>query len=191
MNDQPRQQFLSRPLSIKEIGLSMAVLSELAIKLIYNVSEIGASEISRELRLPFAGVIQLILELLDREEMVNIIGAEGCGERAYRYTITRKGIERVHQVLERNQYVGPAPVPLEHYYAMIRAQAVGEVSLEEAEVQAAFEGLVIDPNMFDKIGPARAWRTARCWGNWNPRASAPSFRRNWLWLASTCRPKFS
>jgi energy-coupling factor transporter ATP-binding protein EcfA2 len=154
MNDQQHQEFLSRPLSVKETGLTMSVLSELAIKLIYNIGEIGASEISRELCLPFAGVIQFVLELLDREEMVNIIGAEGFGERAYRYTMTRKGIERVHQILERNQYTGPAPVPLERYSAMIRAQAVGEVVLDEAVVQAAFEGLVINPAMFDKIGPA-------------------------------------
>jgi predicted ATPase with chaperone activity len=154
MNDPQRQQLLTRPLSIKETGLTMAVLSELALKLIYNVGEIGASEISRELHLPFSGVIQFVLEQLDREEMVNIIGAKGFGERAYRYTITRKGIERVHQILERNQYCGPAPVPLDHYNAMTRVQAVGEVRLEEAEVQAAFEGLVINPAMFDKIGPA-------------------------------------
>lgn len=153
MNDQLCQQFLNRPLSIQETGLSMSLLSELAIELIYNVGEIGASEISQHLRLPFAGVIQFVLEQLDREELVNIIGAEGFGERAYRYTITRKGIERVHQVLERNQYVGPAPIPLENYNAMVRAQAVGGVKLEEAEVKAAFDGLVLNPAIFDKIGP--------------------------------------
>jgi hypothetical protein len=37
---------------------------------------------------------------------------------------------------------------------MIRAQAVGEVLLDEGDVQAAFEGLVINPQMYDKIGPA-------------------------------------
>jgi predicted ATPase with chaperone activity len=154
MDEAQRQQLLCRPTSIRETGLTMGLLSELALKLVYSAGEIGANEICRELRLPFGNVVQAVLELLDREEMVNIIGAEGFGELGYHYTIARKGIERVHQIMERNQYVGPAPVPLEQYNAMIRTQAVGEVMLEEAEVKAAFEGLVIEPAMFDKIGPA-------------------------------------
>jgi predicted ATPase with chaperone activity len=154
MDETVKEQILHRPLSIRETGLSMGLLTELALKLVYNAGEIGASEICAALCLPFTGVVQRVLELLDREELVNIVGAEGFGERAYRYTIARKGIERVHQVMERNQYVGPAPVPLEQYNAMISAQAVGEVILAEDEVKAAFEGLVIDPAMFDKIGPA-------------------------------------
>lgn len=154
MDDRAKTQVLSRPLSIRDTGLTLGMLSELALKWIYHAGEVGAAEICTELRLPFAGVIQRVLELLDREELVNIIGAEGFGERAYRYTISQKGIERVHQILERNQYVGPAPVPLERYNAVIRAQAVGEISLDEAEVRAAFSGLVIQPAILDKIGPA-------------------------------------
>ena len=91
---------------------------------------------------------------LDREELVNIIGQRALANRPTVIPLSHKGIERVHQALERSQYIGPAPVPLERYNAMIRAQAVGEVLLDEAAVQAAFEGLVVSPAMFDKIGPA-------------------------------------
>jgi hypothetical protein len=153
-SEHQRQAILSRPVSIRETGLRMGMLCELSLKVIYNAGEIGATEICDELRLPFASVIQYALHFLDREELVNIVGAGGVGERAYRYTISRKGIERVHQYLERSQYVGPAPVPLDSYNFMIRAQAVGEVILEEPEVRAAFDKLVIDPSTFDKIGPA-------------------------------------
>jgi predicted ATPase with chaperone activity len=154
MDTARRQEILRRPTSIRETGLTVGLLSDLAIKLIYSAGEIGANEICGELGLPFGNVVQLILELLDREEMVNIIGATGFGEQSYRYTITRRGIERVYQVMERNQYIGPAPVPLERYNALIRAQAVGEVILGEDDVRAAFEGLVIDRAILDKIGPA-------------------------------------
>jgi len=145
---------LKRPTSIQETGLSMGLLSELAIKLIYSAGEIGAAEICEELKLPFTGVTERILEILDREELVNIVGAEGFGAQAYRYTISNKGIARARQAMEHNQYVGPAPVPLERYNAMIRAQAIGEVLLDEAAVEAAFEGLVISQEMLDRVGPA-------------------------------------
>jgi predicted ATPase with chaperone activity len=154
MNDEQRQQLLKPPLSIEESGLSMGTLSELALKTIYNAGEIGALEIREAMRLPFVGVVQPVLELLDREELVNIIGARGFGEQAYRYTISRKGIERTRQAMDHSQYLGPAPVPLPRYNATMRAQAVGEIRLDEAAVKPAFEGLVIDPAMLDKVGPA-------------------------------------
>ena len=154
MDNTVREEILKRPSSIQETGLTMGVLTELALKFIYNMGEIGASELSHEMRLPFAGVVQPVLQLLDREELVNITGSGGFGERAYRYTLTRNGIERVHQAMERSQYAGPAPVRLEVYNAMVRAQAVGEVLLTEAEVRAAFQGLVVNQAMFDKVGPA-------------------------------------
>ncbi len=145
---------LRRPGSIQETGLTMGLLSELAIKLAYAAGEIGASEICDELKLPFTGVTERILEILDREELVNIVGAEGFGAQAYRYTISNRGIARARQAMEHNQYVGPAPVPLERYNAMVRAQAIGEVLLDEAAVEAAFEGLVISQEMLDRVGPA-------------------------------------
>ena len=154
MNETERQQILKRPLSIEETGLTMSLLGELALKLIYNASEIAAGEISRQLHLPFANVVQPVLEMLKRQQLINVIGVAGLGERGYRYTILSKGIERVHEALERNQYVGPAPVPLERYNAMVRAQAVDEVLFDEAAIAAAFEGLVVNQAMLDKIGAA-------------------------------------
>ncbi|MFN2133651.1 MAG: ATP-binding protein [Anaerolineae bacterium] len=154
MNEAQWQQILKPPLSIEESGLNMGTLSELALKTIYSAGEIGALEICQAMCLPFVGIVQPVLELLDREELVNIIGARGFGEQAYRYTISRKGIERTHQAMEHSQYLGPAPVPLPRYNAMMRAQAVGEVRLDEAAVKPAFDGLVIDAAVLDKVGPA-------------------------------------
>ncbi len=145
---------LERPSSIQETGLTMGLLSELAIKLIYAAGEIAATEICDELKLPFIGVVERVLEMLDREELVNIVGSEGFGAQAYRYTISNRGIARARQAMEHNQYIGPAPVPLERYNAMIRVQAIGEVMLDETAVRAAFEGLVISQDMFDRVGPA-------------------------------------
>jgi MoxR-like ATPase len=154
MNQVSGNQILKRPLTLEETGLSLGFLTELALKTIYNAGEIGASEISHAVRLPFLGVVQRALELLDREELVGITGAHGFGEQSYRYTISRKGIDRVHQALDRSQYVGPAPVSLGAYSTMLRSQAIGEVNLDEATVQAAFNGLTINRAMLDRVGPA-------------------------------------
>jgi predicted ATPase with chaperone activity len=154
MDGVTRAQLLQRPLTVTDTGLTMGLLGELALKLIHNAGEIDATEISSQMCLPFAGVVRPVLEQLDREELVNVVGAQGFFEQSYRYTTTRKGMERVHQAMERSQYIGPAPVSLERYNAMVRAQAVGDIGLDERAVQSAFEGLVVSPDMFDRIGPA-------------------------------------
>ncbi len=76
-------QALKRPRSIQEAGLNLGLLSELAIKLIYAAGELGAADICDALKLPFNGVTERVLELLDREELVNIVGSEGFGAQAY------------------------------------------------------------------------------------------------------------
>jgi predicted ATPase with chaperone activity len=67
---------------------------------------------------------------------------------------SNKGIARARQALEHNQYIGAAPVPLERYNALVRAQAIEEVLLDEATVEAAFDGLVVSQEMLDRVGPA-------------------------------------
>ncbi|MGD2146353.1 MAG: AAA family ATPase [Anaerolineae bacterium] len=154
MNGTESYEALRRPTSIQDTGLSTGLLAELALKTIYNAGEIRATDVSDALRLPFVGITDRILELLDREELVTIIGAEGFGPQAYRFTLSNRGIARVRQALEHNQYVGPAPVPLIRYNAMVSAQAVGEVLLDEADLRAALDGLVINQMIIDRIGPA-------------------------------------
>ena len=45
----------------------------------------------------------------------------GSGAAGYRYALTDLGRDRARQYLDANQYVGPAPVPLEAYVAQIMA----------------------------------------------------------------------
>ena len=43
------------------------------------------------------------------------------------YMITDSGRERAREILDRNQYMGPAPVPLHEYNTAVRRQAHGRV----------------------------------------------------------------
>jgi len=57
-------------------------------------------------------------------------------------------------VLDRSQYAGPAPVPLNEFVAMVHRQAMGELVVDARTVREAFGGLVVSDRMLDKIGPA-------------------------------------
>jgi predicted ATPase with chaperone activity len=57
-------------------------------------------------------------------------------------------------VLDRNQYAGPAPVPLEQYLDMLARQQIGDMVIEQASIRQAFNHLIVSEKMLDRIGPA-------------------------------------
>jgi predicted ATPase with chaperone activity len=142
------------PKSPEDTELPMGFLADLALKLIYYRSDMSSMEISDTLALPFVGVMERILEFLKREELVEITGSKGFGERGYQWSISSKGISRARESLERDQYIGPAPVPLHRYVEMVQQQTMGEIRVGPTEVRHALSHLVLSGELVSKIGPA-------------------------------------
>ncbi len=143
------------PNSIEETGLSIGFLSDLVLKHIYFAGMVSGQDLAEEVKLPFFNVVDTVLAFLREEEYVEITGAEnGYSERTYQYVITAKGRAKAREVLDRVQYVGPAPVTLQAYLNAVEAQALGEMVIDEATIRSAFEGLVISEKLLDQIGPA-------------------------------------
>jgi SpoVK/Ycf46/Vps4 family AAA+-type ATPase len=61
---------------------------------------------------------------------------------------------KVQEVLERSQYAGPAPVPLNDYIAMVERNTVGGMIIDQPTIRQAFSHLIINDKMLDRIGPA-------------------------------------
>ena len=65
---------------------------------------------------------------LVRPQLGHRIADPACGSGgfllgAYQYIVTPKGASRSREILSRSTYVGPAPVTLEQYWDIIKAQA--------------------------------------------------------------------
>jgi len=145
----------TQPESIDDTGLNMGFLTDLVLKIIYFSGSITAQKIEETSKMPFLGVLDKVLDYLKMEEYVDIIGAEGgFSERSFQYVIARKGIEKVNEVLERNQYAGPAPVPLDDYVNMVKKQTLGQMIVDEATIRDAFAHLVVNKRItFDTSLP--------------------------------------
>ena len=145
---------LAEARTIPETGLTESFITDLIVKLIYNAGQISGHEINQQVKLPFKGVVEPILDFLKREEMVSVVGTRGIGERGYNYALAGKGIERTHEALGRNQYVGPAPVPLRRWTEQVLAQSVAGQVVREEDVRAALADIIISQDTFRRIGPA-------------------------------------
>ena len=150
----PIESFIPEPRTVEETGLGMGYLADLTLKLIYYKSDMSSMEISAALALPFVGVLEKVLEFLKREELVEITGSKGFGERGYQYSIAGKGSQRALQALDRDQYIGPAPVLLELYNQMVLKQSVGDLKVGPDDVQKSLSHLVLGAEIINKLGPA-------------------------------------
>ena len=141
--------------SVEDTGLSALWLQDLALKILYSQGYMSGFKISELIALPFAGVMDGVLEALKREKMLEVKSSQGgLGEGAYTYGITGAGITRAREALERSQYAGPAPVPFEVYNEAIRRQKTGRLSVTSRTMRQVLSQLVMSESTFQRLGPA-------------------------------------
>ena len=152
-----RKPFIPPPISkIEDTGISGLWLQDLALKVLYYQGYLSGFRIADELCLPFPGVVDQLVGFLKCEKLTEVKTAQNAalGEGAYVYGITGLGIERAREALERSQYAGPAPVPLEVYNNSIRAQSRERVSFKDSDLRKVMAHLVLLDRAYERIGPA-------------------------------------
>jgi predicted ATPase with chaperone activity len=142
------------PTSVQETGLGLGFLTELAIKHMYFEGSLSGYEIAERMKLPYPGVVDHILEFLKREKLCEVKGAGGFAEAAYQYAIADKGRIVAREALDRSQYAGPAPVPLEAYTQALQRQPLGAVVVHQRTMRQALSHMVISEDTFVRLGPA-------------------------------------
>jgi predicted ATPase with chaperone activity len=155
--DSARTSFIPSPITrIEETGLSGLWLQDLALKVLYYQGYMSGFKIAEAIALPFPGVVDQLLEMLKREKLIEVKTAQqvGLGEGTYIYGITGLGIRRAQEALERSQYAGPAPVPLEVYNRAILSQARQRITIKDYELRQVLSHLVLSEPLLQRIGPA-------------------------------------
>jgi hypothetical protein len=142
----------ARPRSIADTGLSITFLGELTAKHLLAGGVLSLEELIGRLALP-GRLIEDVMHFLRQEARVQVLGAEP-GSGALRYTLTDAGRAQATQALSVSGYVGPAPVPLDTYVKLARAQSVHGVTVQADAVRAAFHDVVVDETLLDSIGPS-------------------------------------
>jgi predicted ATPase with chaperone activity len=149
-------QFNPPPINkIEDTGLTILWLQDLALKILYFQGYLTGFKIADALALPFTGVVDQILEALKREKMIEVRSSQmGLGEGAYLYAITGMGIIRAREALDRSQYAGPSPVPLNVYNDSVRRQSRGRIQVTNRHMRQVLGELIFGENTFHRLGPA-------------------------------------
>jgi predicted ATPase with chaperone activity len=142
------------PATLEQAGLKSDLVEQLALKLLYFNGELTGTDIARRLALAYP-VFESCLEFLKQQRLVEISGGAVFGGASFRYRITDAGRARAASLLERSQYVGAAPVPLDQYRRyMLDFKPAAPLRANRESVRAAFSHLVVSDAIIDAVGPA-------------------------------------
>lgn len=147
------QSMLFPPAGVEELDISQGIVIDIMLRLLFAEGDTTATRFEEVLRLPFK-VLDEILVHLQQEHLIEVPRTTSrLGRRGYLYSITDEGKERARDALERSQYIGPAPVPLEKYNKAIHWQSHRE-KVDPERVQEALSHLILAPDFHRRIGPA-------------------------------------
>ena len=145
----------SNLINLDDTGLSALWLQDLALKILYFQGYMSGLKIAEAMALPFTGLVDQILDALKREKFVEVKSSQiGLGEGAYQYAITSAGIARAREALERSQYAGPAPVPIDIYNTSIKKQTHARKEVTTRTIRQVLSHLVLSEKSYQRIGPA-------------------------------------
>lgn len=140
--------------SVDDTGLNMLQLSDLVLKILYFGGIMQGNRIADIIKLPFQNVLSEVMEFLKREKYVEIRGGGGLGDSSYRYVISDRGADKARDALERSQYAGAAPVPIDEYIQAMHNQNDRSKQVNQRLLSKVMENLVVSDEMLSKIGPA-------------------------------------
>jgi hypothetical protein len=128
------------PLEVRDTGVDPAVLSDLALRAAYTVPQFNTEWMAQRVCLPLP-VAGEVLEQLRGDHLLEVLGH--AGPFGFHYAISQRGRERAARLFEISGYVGPAPVSLEAYTAVMESQAALAPEVTADDVATALSGLVL------------------------------------------------
>ncbi len=141
------------PETVKDTGLDLQFIADLAMKHIMSMGEFRLSDLSRSMGLSTA-ILDEAVALLRREKMVEVRGASQFTRSSFNFIATETGKKYGGELMEICRYAGPAPVILEDYREMVEHQSIKNITVNDDVVHAAFSQIVISEDMLKRLGPA-------------------------------------
>jgi predicted ATPase with chaperone activity len=143
-----------RPASVEETEVAHSTLISLLLKGLHRAGADNLPALADLLRLPGNVVADLVEEVVE-QKLLRVSGSNRGGAiQVFTYSLTQAGRSAVADALDRNKYIGPAPVSLQAYRDQVASQQLKYEQVESPQLREALNDLVLTDELIGRIGPA-------------------------------------
>jgi predicted ATPase with chaperone activity len=147
------KEILAEPQNLDGLDIPHNILIDIILRLLYSEGNVTFRRISQVTRVP--GLLQQTLEWMRQERLVEVSqSGSNFGPLSAVYRLSATGEERARGALNRSQYIGPVPVPINDYNRAIELQTSGPRHISVSQVKEALADLVLPEEFHRRVGPA-------------------------------------
>ena len=137
------------PDRVEDLGVPRSVAADLVLRYLWLHGSGTLARLNESLKLSFP-VLETLFHQFRNQQLLEVKGMTG---NDYSFTLTAGGRTLARERNEVCQYVGPAPVSIQQYQKVVKAQAA-HVRLSRESLRRAFDDLVLPDGLLDQLGPA-------------------------------------
>src|ERR1022692_3581444 len=137
------------PDRLGDLGVPRSVVADLVLRYLWLHGTGTLHLLHQTLKLSFP-LLESLFHQFRNQQLLEVKGMTGDD---YSFTLTASGRAQAAGRNEVCQYVGPAPVSIQQYQKVVRAQAA-HVRLSRESLRQAFDDLVLPDGLLDQLGPS-------------------------------------
>ncbi len=145
------------PTSFEELHLPKTVVENLLIKQMAAFPKSDLLTLTRLMAIS-SNMIEELIGDLRRKSLVEVFRAENnasdAASRQVRYALSEAGVQEADMAFKKDAYLGKAPVSLEDYHKMVRAQDIRSQHIKKDEVTYALSDVYGAERLIPVLGPA-------------------------------------
>ena len=137
------------PDRLEDLGVPRSVVADLVLRYLWLHGSGTLGLLHQTLKLSFP-LLESLFHQFRNQQLLEVKGMTGDD---YSFSLTAGGRAQAAGRNEVCQYVGPAPVSIQQYQKVVRAQAA-HVRLSRESLRQAFDDLVLPDGLLDQLGPS-------------------------------------
>src|SRR5450631_4230475 len=137
------------PDRLDDLGLPRSVIADLVLRYLWLHGSGTLALLNETLKLSFP-VLEILFHQFRNQQLLEVKGMLG---NDYSFALAAPGRTLASGRNDVCQYVGPAPVSIQQYQKVVKAQSA-HVRLSRESLRKAFDDLVLPDGLLDQLGPS-------------------------------------
>jgi predicted ATPase with chaperone activity len=137
------------PDRVEDLGIPRAMVGDLFLRYLWLHGSGTLEALHQKLMLSFP-VLESMFHQFRQQQLLEVKGMLG---NDYSFTLTSSGRALATARSEVCMYVGPAPVSIQQYHAVVKTQ-MAHIQLSRESLRQAFNDLVLPDTLLDSLGPS-------------------------------------